>query len=128
MELVRDYEQSKPESGELNDYIILKAVQLIAPIAPHMAEELWLGFGHSDSIFKSSWPIYDPEAITADTIEIAVQINGKVRDTLIVAADCNQETVEKAAFESQKIASYASQGQVVKKIYVPGRIFNIVVK
>jgi leucyl-tRNA synthetase len=128
MELIRDHEQSKPESGELNDYIILRTVLIIAPMAPHLAEELWQQLGFTESIFRSEWPEFDPEAITADMIEIAVQINGKLRDTIMVAADSNQEAVEKAAFESTRIASYTSQGQIVKKIYVPGRILNIVVK
>ncbi len=130
MELVRDYEQSQLKSDQLNDYIIAKAVQLIAPMAPHLAEELWQQFSFADncSIFKSEWPEFDPEAITSDTVKIAVQINGKLRDTIIVAADCDQETVEKAAFESNKIVSYTNQGEIKKIIYVPGRILNIVVK
>ncbi len=130
MELIRDYEQSQLKSNELNDYIIVKAVQLIAPMAPHLAEELWQQFGFADdgSIFKSNWPEFDPEAIISDTVEIAVQINGKLRDTIIVAADCDQETVEKAAFESSRIVSYTNQGEIKKIIYVPGRILNIVVK
>ena len=130
MELVRDYEQSQLKSDQLNDYIIAKAVQLIAPMAPHLAEELWQQFSFADncSIFKSEWPEFDPEAITSDTVKIAVQINGKLRDTIIVAADCDQDTVEKAAFESEKVLSYTNQGEIKKIIYVPGRILNIVVK
>ena len=118
MELVRDCEQSQLKSDQLNDYIIAKAVQLIAPMAPHLAEELWQQFGLADtgSIFKSAWPEFDPEAITSDTVKIAVQINGRVRDTIIVAADCDQETVVKAAFESNKIGSYTNQGEIKKII------------
>ncbi len=130
MELIRDYEQSQLKSDQLNDYIIVKAVQLIAPMAPHLAEELWQQFGLADtgSIFKSDWPEFDPEAITSDTVKIAVQINGKLRDTIIVAVDCDQETVEKAAFDSSRVTSYTNQGEIKKIIYVPGRILNIVVK
>ena len=130
MELIRDYEQSQLKSDQLNDYIIVRAVQLIAPMAPHLAEELWQQFGLADtgSIFKSDWPEFDPEAITSDTVKIAVQINGKLRDTIIVAVECDQETVEKAALKSKKVLSYTNQGEIKKIIYVPGRILNIVVK
>jgi len=128
MELVRDFDQSSTESGELNDYIILKATQLIAPMTPHTAEEMWEEFGFSDSIFKSKWPDFDPAAIVSDMINIAVQVNGKLRDSVIVPADANQQTVEEAAFDSQKIKVFVENKEIVKKIYVPGRILNIVVK
>jgi len=128
MELVRDYEQAKPESGELNDYIILKATQMIAPVAPHLAEEMWEEFGFTGSVFKSSWPEYDPSAIVGDMIVIAIQINGKLRDSVAVAVDSDQSTVEKAAFESTKVKAFTENKEIVKKIYVPGRILNILVK
>ena len=128
MELVRDFEQSKTDSNVLNDYIILKAAQLIAPMAPHLAEEIWQEFGNSGSIFKSNWPEYDSNAIVGDSVEIAIQVNGKLRDSVTVAADTDQETVEKAAFASSKVLAFTENKQIVKKIYVPGRILNIVVK
>jgi leucyl-tRNA synthetase len=128
MELVRDYEPTKIVNNELNDFVILKTVQLIAPMAPHMAEEMWETCGQASSVFKSEWPEYDPDAVIGDTIEIAVQVNGKLRDTIRVPADASQEAVEKAAFQSQRITAHVEGKQVVKKIYVKGRILNIVVK
>lgn len=128
MELVRDYEQSKPDSDELNNYIMYKATQLIAPMAPHLAEEMWEEYGFKNSIFKSDWPVFDAEAIVGDTLVIAVQVNGKLRDSVSVSADSSQESVEKAAFASSKILAFTDNKQIVKKIYVPGRILNIVVK
>lgn len=128
MELVRDYEHSQPESPQLNDYIILKATQMTASMTPHMAEEMWLQFGFSESIFKSNWPKFDPDAIVGDMIEIAVQVNGKLRDSVTVQSDSDQETVETAAFESQKVRAFTDNKQIIKKIYVPGRILNIVIK
>lgn len=127
MELVRDYEQSKPESGELNDYIILKAIQLIAPMTPHLAEEMWEGFGHPNSIFNSNWPEFDSAAIVGDLIVIAIQVNGKLRDSVTVAANSVQEIVENAAFNSPKVKAFTDNKEIVKKVYVPGRILNIVV-
>ncbi len=128
MELVRDFEQAKPESGELSDYIILKSTQMIAPMTPHLAEEMWEEFGYSKSIFKSDWPKFNPYAIVGDTIVIAVQVNGKLRDSVSVPADSDQKTVETAAFARPKVQAFTDNKEIFKKIYVPGRILNIVVK
>ena len=128
MELTRDFVPEKVNNAALNDSVILKAVQLAAPIIPHMAEEMWQQAGFDSSIFKSGWPEYDPEAVVGDEIEIAIQVNGKLRDSVMVAADADQETVEKAAFGSQKVLKFTENKEVVKKIYVKGRILNIVVR
>jgi len=81
---------------------------------------MWQLSGHEDSVFKSSWPVYDPSAVIGDEIEIAVQINGKLRDTVKVPADSDQTTVEAVAFASDKVLKYTDGKQVVKKIYVSG--------
>ena len=128
MELTRDYAPTKVKSLVFNDYLILKAVQLIGPMAPHLSEELWHLAGHTESVFKSDWPRFDPDAIVADTIEIAVQVNGKLRDSIRVAADADQAEVERTAGQSSRVNSFLDGKTVVKKIYVPGRILNIVVK
>ncbi len=128
MELVRDFELSKIESAELNDYIILKATQLLSPMTPHLTEEMWGQFGFSGSIFKSEFPEFDSNALIGDTIVIAIQVNGKLRDSVKLPADSAQETVETAAFASPKVRAFTESKEIVKKIYVPGRILNIVVK
>ncbi len=128
MELTRDFDSSKVKNTELNDQVVLKSIQLIAPLAPHLAEELWESAGFENSIFRSSWPEYDPAATVGDTIEIAVQVNGKLRDSIQVPADADQGLVEKAAFESPKVKSFVDGKQILKKIYVAGRLLNIVVK
>ncbi len=128
MELVRDYEPEKITDDELNDCIILKTIQLVAPMTPHMAEEMWEMTGRTESIFRSHWPEYDPDAVVGDTITIAVQVNGKLRDSVTVLADASQETVEKTAFERGRIKAHTEGKQIVKKIFVKGRILNIVVK
>lgn len=128
MELVRDFETDRIASDELNDQIVLKSIQLMAPLAPHLAEELWEMAGFCDSVFKSGWPEYDPEAVVGDLIEIAVQVNGKLRDSVRVPADTDQAGVEAAALESRKVQSFTAGKQILKKIYVPGRLLNIVVK
>ncbi|MFH2048742.1 MAG: class I tRNA ligase family protein, partial [bacterium] len=128
MELIREYEPEKVKNDQLNDYIILKIIQFMAPMIPHLAEEMWQKAGFKESVFRSEWPIFDPDAVIGDTIEIAVQINGKLRDTITIAAESNQEQVEKIAFESEKIQNYTKDMNIVKIIFVKGRILNIVVK
>ncbi|UCE23528.1 MAG: leucine--tRNA ligase [Candidatus Zixiibacteriota bacterium] len=128
MELTRDFVPDRVSNTVLNDSVILKAVQLAAPMIPHMAEEMWQQAGCKGSVLKSGWPGYDPEAVTGDEIEIAVQVNGKLRDSVMVAADADQETVEKVAFESPKVLRFTENKEIVKKIYVKGRILNIVAR
>ena len=128
MELLRDYDPEQINENELNDQIILKSIQIIAPLAPHLAEELWQTAGHSESVFKSSWPEYDKSAVQGDTIEIAVQVNGKLRDSVQVPSGADQNAVEKAAEQSSKVVAFTAGKQIVKKIYVPGRLLNIVIK
>ena len=128
MELLRDYDSKKITNDELNDRIVLKAIQLTAPLAPHVAEELWERCGHSESVFKSEWPVHDPDAIVGDTIEIAVQVNGRLRGTVVVATDADQETVEAVAFANPRVANHTEGKQIIKKIFVKGRLLNIVVR
>jgi len=128
MELTRDFEPNNVTNDTLNDFVILKTIQLVAPLAPHMAEEMWHRVGFETTIFLSDWPEFDTEAVTGDTIKIAVQINGKLRDTITVEADAEQEGVEKIAFESEKVAAHTSGKTIMKAIYVKGRILNLVVK
>ncbi len=128
MELVREYRPQKIANDELNDSVILKTIQMIAPMAPHLAEEMWQVVGCEGSVFKSAWPEHDPEAVVFDLIEIAVQINGKLRGTVQVAADASQDEIETAALALPKIQEYTEGKQIFKKIYVKGRLLNVVVK
>jgi leucyl-tRNA synthetase len=128
MELIRDYNPAAIANNYLNDCVILKAIQMIAPLAPHLAEELWERAGFTDSIFKSAWPTCDMTAIIGETVEIAIQVKGKLRDTVTVAADAGQSEVEKAALASPKVQTHVGGKEILKKIYVPGRLLNIVTK
>lgn len=128
MELVRDYKPDIIKNDLLNDSVILKTIQLAAPMIPHMAEEMWHKLGNDNSIFKSDWPVFDPDAIIGDSIEIGVQINGKLRDTISIPVDAEQNIVEEIAFKSEKVQTHTKDKEIIKIIYVKGRIFNIVVK
>jgi leucyl-tRNA synthetase len=128
MELLRDYVPDDVVNEQFNDYLVIKVTQLMAPLTPHLAEEIWSSFGYEESIFKSRWPSYNPNAIIGDMIEIAVQINGKLRDSITISTDANQEEVENKAMESSKVQKFIDSKEIIKKIYVKGRILNIVVK
>jgi len=102
--------------------------QLVSPIAPHIAEELWQRFGHDETITYQPFPTFEEKYLVDDEIEVPVQINGKVKARINVAADADQDAVFDVALADAKIADLTSGKNVVKKIYVPGRMVNLVVK
>ncbi|MBO4893708.1 MAG: leucine--tRNA ligase [Clostridia bacterium] len=103
-------------------------VKLLSPICPHICEEIWQILGHDDTIAYESWPEYDESKCVESTVEIAVQINGKVREKLVVDAEAGQDEVIAAAKELDKIKSALEGMAVVKELYIKGRLVNIVVK
>lgn len=102
--------------------------QLVSPVAPHIAEELWKRFGHEETITYESFPEFDEKYLVDDEIEVPVQINGKVKARVMVPADADQETVVGVAKSDERIAELTAGKNVVKEIYVPGRMVNLVVK
>ena len=90
-----------------------------------MAEEVWEAYGHEDSVFHSTWPAYDEEAMQEDAIELPVSVNGKTRAVITVPRDITKEAAVAAAREA--VASRLT-GDIIKEIYVPGRMVNIVIK
>ena len=104
------------------------AVQLIAPIAPHLAEECWALLGEKSSVFDSKWPSYDSEFVKESVVTYAVQVNGKVRGTVDVAADAPKDEVLKAAKKVPNVERHLAEGKIVKEIFVPGKIVGFVVK
>jgi leucyl-tRNA synthetase len=101
-------------------------VQLVAPFAPHVAEELWERFGHSRSVFDSGWPAFDAALAREETIQLAVQVNGKLRGTLTVAPGIAQDEAVALARQEPNIAKFVT-GDVRKIIFVPRRLLNLVV-
>jgi leucyl-tRNA synthetase len=97
-------------------------------MVPHLAEELWEQLGHTESVFKSQWPVFDTDAVTGDSIAVAIQVNGKLRDTVTVAVYASQAEVETAALASPKVQAHTQGKEIIKKVYVPGRLLSIVVK
>ncbi len=101
-------------------------VRMVAPLAPHIAEELWRTLGHSDTITYVDFPVADPAWLVDDTIEIPVQVNGKVRGRIVVAADADQATCEAAAMADERVRSALDGATPKKVIVVAGRMINIV--
>ena len=103
-------------------------ILVLAPFAPHMAEEIWQRLGHSDTLAYAGWPKWDESLLVENTIELPIQINGKSRGTVTVAIDADKCTILAAAKAEPKIQAAIEGMTVVKEIYVPGKIVNLVVK
>ncbi len=103
-------------------------VVMIAPFAPHLAEELYQRLGYNDGVFESAaWPSYDPAKLVEERLEIVVQVQGKVRGQVEVAADADEETVTQAALGNDNVSRFLKDKTVRKTIYVPGKLINLVV-
>ena len=113
------------KEGGIDKETLRTFVTLLAPFAPHIGEELWQQLGGTDSVFHSQWPECDEEAMKDDEIEVAVQVNGKTRAIINVAADISKEDALAAGREAVRDKM---SGSIVKEIYVPGKIINIVCK
>ncbi|CCO07902.1 leucine--tRNA ligase [Desulforamulus hydrothermalis] len=104
------------------------AIILLAPFAPHIAEELWQATGHRDSVHRQPWPAYDPAALVEDEVEIVVQINGKVRERLHIPANMSPAEMQQYVMDQASVQALIAGKQVIKVIPVPGKLINIVVK
>ena len=103
-------------------------VKLLSPVAPHIAEELWNKFGHNDTITYEVWPTYDESKLVEDSIEIPVQVNGKVRTSVQINLGLTEEEVKNIVHENKNVQAQLDGKTVVKEIYVKNKIYNIVVK
>ena len=112
-------------AGKLSKEQLEIFIKLLCPFAPHLTEEIWESLGHEDFLSVSAWPQYEEEKTVDATIEIGVQVNGKVRGTVLVAKDEDKDAVLARAKE---IVADKLTGNIVKEIYVPGKIVNIVQK
>ena len=113
------------KTGGIDKETIETFIKLLAPFAPHITEELWAEYGHTDSVFHTQWPAADEEAMKDDEIEIPVQINGKTKVIISISAEATKEE----AIEAGKAAvADKLTGNIIKEIYVPKKIINIVAK
>jgi leucyl-tRNA synthetase len=134
MELVNElYAAEEDIAGGRIDAEVLadaqrKLVLLLTPFAPFVANELWEVLGERESLLRYPWPAYDPALAKEDEITYAVQVNGKLRGHVVVAAECSEATVKERALADEKVRAAIGNQQVVKVIFVPGKLVNIVVK
>ncbi len=123
MELVNAIrDDGSPPAKVMRDLVVM-----VAPLAPHFAEECWERLGRPSSVFDAGWPDYDPASLEEDTVEIVVQVNGKTRSRVTVSRGSGEEAVLAAALADPTTQRFVSGSELRKRIYVPGRLLNLVV-
>lgn len=136
MELVNLVQSARQENGGQTRFraerkILSEAIEtvviLVSPFIPHIAEELWHRLGYKKSILEVPWPSYEEEALEKEEVEIAVQINGKVKDTMNVSTDLLEEELKEKVFKNEKVKKYKGDKKVKKFIVVPNKLVNIVI-
>ncbi len=115
----------KEKSISVVDYQLL--ITILSPFAPHLAEELWQQLGNEQSIFLQTWPVADEKYLKDEEIEMVVQVNGKVRERLLVAIDVTEDEVKETALENEKVKIFTDGKEIKKIIFVPEKLINIVV-
>jgi leucyl-tRNA synthetase len=103
-------------------------VLILSPYAPHLCEELWTQLGHEPSVSKVEWPPYDESLTRDDVVTVVLQINGKVRSKIETASDASKEDLERLALADERIQEWIEGKEIIKRIVVPGKLVNLVVK
>jgi len=117
-----------PARGFAFKEAVQAVVLLLAPMVPHMCEELWALLGGLGNIMQTPWPDFDPEVAREDEVEIVIQVNGKLRGKIITAADAPEENIKQQALACEQVAPWVSGKEIKKVIVVPGKLVSIVVK
>jgi leucyl-tRNA synthetase len=135
MELVNEIQRFSAGNGATQEGAapavadaIRTTILLLAPFAPHLAEELWEITGHSESIFKSEWPSYDRELVVSEMVQMVVQVNGKVRARFEAPPETPNETLEETALGLTRVQEFTKGKELVKVVVVPGRLVSIVIR
>lgn len=131
MEMVNGLYKFKESHGmqasETWRFTLESLLQILAPFAPHITEELWQELGHADTIHVNHWPKWDEKYLVSDVMTIIVQVNGKLRAKLELPADTNKDAIEQAALADENVVKFTSNKPPKKVIYVPNKLVNIVV-
>lgn len=128
MELVNWYGEHKADLEKKNKHSILSVLALLlSPFAPHMAEESWSILGNLDSIFRHGWPSYNRELVRDEEIELVIQVNGKVRGKVRAPADITESEAFRLAELNEKVKKYTEEKQIIKRVFVKGKLVNFVV-
>jgi len=132
MELVNEIyvSEAKDRTDEISRRVVREAIEtvvvLLSPFVPHFAEELWEVLGNRESIIKTRWPDYDPEAVLEDEILIVIQVNGRLRDRMTIPASYREEEVKAWALKSERIRKLVEGKEIKRVILVPKKLVNIV--
>ncbi|MCY0894490.1 MAG: leucine--tRNA ligase [Acidibacillus sp.] len=116
------------QDEKIDDMTLQTLVICLAPLAPHLGEEAWQLLHKNGSVFDAQWPQVDEQYLLDETITLIVQVNGKIRDRIDVERESHQDAVRQVVFESTHVQSAIKEKTIIKEIYVPGRIYNIVIK
>ncbi len=108
--------------------IVEPMIQMVAPLCPHFGEELWQRLGHANSVTFVPFPAADPALLVSDTVELPVQINGKVRSRVVVDTSASEQQVINVVMNDEKVRAATDGKQILKTIVVPGRMVNLVIK
>ncbi len=124
---------SKYNKEEVKNTAFLKEVcesfiKILAPFAPHFSEEQWSLFNNTTSVFNEAWPKFDPKALVKDEVEIAIQVNGKIKNKIMVASSLDEEGIKSESLADEKVKAAIGDKTIVKVIVIKGRLVNIVVK
>ncbi|MDO9543432.1 MAG: class I tRNA ligase family protein [Kiritimatiellia bacterium] len=120
--------EASPQLKAVGRHALESIILLISPLAPHIAEECWVTMGHEPGIMLAGWPKADEAALERQEVEIAVQINGKFRGTMMVKAGLDQEAAKNAALKQPQTAKAVSSDQIIKVVFVPDKLINLVIK
>jgi len=134
MELVNTlYQTERPEKNDRKALSVIREtvesiITLLSPIVPHITEELWEMIGRSGGLSETGWPVFDEAVVAEEKITIVIQVNGKVRSRILIDADETDEKIKELALNNEKIKQFTGNKDIVKEIYVPKKLVNIVVK
>jgi leucyl-tRNA synthetase len=128
MELLNDVQRHRAANEPTAAYAAAAWIfaRLLAPFTPHLAEELHSWFGGTGTVYDSGWPAWEEGALAEDTIEIVVQVNGKVRDRMVVPSDAGEDVLRERALAADKVREQLGERAPRKVIVVPGRLVNVV--
>jgi leucyl-tRNA synthetase len=126
------YKYKEKDSSDMSRMIQQEALEsivlMLSPIVPHICHVLWKALGHSNDVIEAAWPIVDAQALIRNSIELVIQVNGKLRARIELPADASRDETEKLAVADENVKKFIEGKGIVKVIIVPGRLVNIVVK
>lgn len=128
MELLNMMDDLDPSNSRILRICVETLAQILAPFVPHLSEEIWSILGHKESIFRSSWPEYDKKALEEEEITFVVQVNGKLRASIVIPVNTPEAECKERALSEEKVRKFIAGKTIVKEIFVPKKLINIVVR